>query len=141
MNIDKEKCTGCKACHALFLVLVAAGWHSGALAQQVPLLGSTIPKYVDPLPDLDLISGTSLYTLSACEFKANVLPSPFVPATGSYTGTWVWGCEQGDACPSTTQPTYIGPVVVANRGSQTTATYRNRLGATGTSNLLSYVVD
>src|SRR5512135_2231347 len=89
-------------------------------AAQVQLPGSAIPQFVDPLPGLSvaggpvqtIIAGKSQVELHMREFKANVMPSTFVPGSGSYDGTWVWGYINGATAPSTTQGTYIGPVIV-----------------------------
>ncbi|MDQ5985574.1 MAG: Cell division protein FtsP [Syntrophus sp. SKADARSKE-3] len=125
----------------LALSLVSILVWNAISSQQVPILGSTIPKYVDPLPSLDQISGNFSLTLSGCEFKANVLPSTFVPATGTYTGTWVWGYRQGDSCPAVPQSTFVGPLITANRNTQLDVSYRNRLGTVAGSNVQSYIVD
>ncbi|MCG3776269.1 MAG: hypothetical protein JW395_3122 [Nitrospira sp.] len=117
----------------LFFVGWVVGTLSGggaidALAQQVPLPGSAIPQFVDPLPLLggpngietigDGITPVTAATLSMCEFKANVMPSTFVPAVVPvvpYAGTYVWGYRYGGACPSlaTALPTYTGRLLRA----------------------------
>lgn len=98
-----------------------------ATAQPVPLPGSEIPQFVDPLPILAVAGGTietittASATLSMCEFKSNVMPSTFVPPSSApaYTGTYVWGYRNDATCPGsgTLLPTYIGPVFVATRGT------------------------
>jgi len=112
---------------------------TGANGQQTPLPGSQIAKWVDPLPVLDFTGGTGLKTLIAGtdeielrmrEFKANVMPSTFIPAVGTYTGTWVWGYIHGPTAPTTTQGTYLGPVIVATRNVPTQVRYVNNLTAT-----------
>jgi len=122
---------------ALVLALVPAGRVS---AQQIPLKGGALPKFVDPLPNLPLVLGTAgtPITLSMCEFKSNVMPTGFAGAAGPYTGTWTWGYVVGDACPATTQPTYLGPVVLAARGMPTEIRYANRLGYGATTNVLAW---
>jgi spore coat protein A len=129
---------------AVFVALPGLGTPN-VLAQQVPLAGSAIPQFVDPLPLLSvaggpietIIAGANQVSLSMCEFTANVMPSTFVPAAPApaYTGTYVWGYRTGATCP-TTAPTYIGPVFVATRGTGNTATeikYINSLPNTATS--------
>jgi spore coat protein A, manganese oxidase len=135
--------------------LILTGWLLGtlgsggaieALAQQgVPLPGTLIPQFVDPLPLLSLAPGgtietitTATATLSMCEFKANVMPSTFVPAGGAYTGTYVWGYRNGTTCPTTTMPTYTGPVFVAARGTPTEIKFVNSLPNTASSQLLAW---
>ncbi|HEX9860806.1 MAG TPA: multicopper oxidase domain-containing protein, partial [Nitrospirota bacterium] len=59
----------------------------------------------------------------------------FVPATGTYTGTWIWGyLEGGQAVTPTTS--YIGPVIVATRNVPTEVKFANNLGRGSTSNVL-----
>ena len=126
------------------LLVVALGLATAltALAQQVPLPGTKIPQFVDPLPTLGAngiaVAGGTNLTLTMCEFKANVMPSTFVPAVGTYTGTYVWGYVAGTQCPTTTQPTYLGPAIVAVRGTPTEITFVNNLGSTTTTNVLAY---
>ncbi len=108
-----------------------------AYAQQgTPLPGSAIPQFIDPLPLLNvaggpmetIIAGTGQLALTMREFQANVMPSAFVPATGTYTGTWVWGYRHGDE-PTNPAGTYIGPVIVASRGAPTEVKFVNGLTA------------
>jgi spore coat protein A, manganese oxidase len=124
---------------ALGSILVGA-----AQAQpQTPLPGSAIRKFVDPLPTLDVaggpiqttIAGASEITLRMCEFKASVMPSGFVPASGTYTGTTVWGYAADATCPTEPRSTYTGPVIVATRGTPTQLRFVNSLGRTSTSAL------
>jgi spore coat protein A, manganese oxidase len=109
---------------------------------QVPLPGRSIPQFVDPLPLLDLQGGPmetvlgDAATLTMAEFRANVMPSTFQP--GSYEGTWVWGYRTGTP-PTAPAGTYIGPVIVAQRGVPTAVTYVNALGDTHTSRLDAWV--
>jgi len=105
--------------------------------QQVPLPGSDIPQFVDPLPGLVIADGTGPLTLTMCEFKANVLPTgTFAP--GVAPETWTWGYVVGTTCPTTTQSTYLGPVIIAERGTPTEMTFINNLGDTATTNVLAY---
>ncbi len=119
-----------------------------AMAQPVPLPGSAIPQFVDPLPLLDVAGGTietittASAMLSMCEFKANVMPSTFVPAAPApaYSGTYVWGYRNGSTCPGSEAPlpTYFGPVVVATRGTPTEIQYLNHLPNTAASHLSAW---
>jgi spore coat protein A len=112
---------------------------------QVQLPGSAIPQFVDKLPDLSVtgvggpmtvLNGTSPLTITMREFKAHVLPTgTFTP--GVKPETWVWGYISGDA-PSAPLETYIGPVIVAQRGTPTQVTWVNALGNTATSHLLAW---
>jgi FtsP/CotA-like multicopper oxidase with cupredoxin domain len=104
---------------------------------QVPLSPSEIPQFVDPLPGLAIADGTGPITLTMCEFRANVLPTgTFAP--GVAPETWVWGYIVGTVCPSTTQATYLGPVIVAQRGLPTRMTFINNLGSASTTHVLAY---
>jgi FtsP/CotA-like multicopper oxidase with cupredoxin domain len=112
---------------------------------QTPLDSHTIPKFVEPLPRLSVaggtintVFGTQPLTLSMCEFKSHALPrGTFSP--GVKPETWVWGYIAGDKCPTTTQDTFTGPVIVAQRFVPTRVKYINQLGDTSTSHLLAYV--
>ncbi len=111
----------------------------------IPLPGSAIPQFVDELPLLSshvqngairLVDGTQPLTISMEEFKANVMPSTFLP--GTYTGTWVWGYQTAGAETNpegATAPTYINPVVLALRGTPTKITWVNNLATGADSNL------
>jgi FtsP/CotA-like multicopper oxidase with cupredoxin domain len=112
-------------------------------AAQVPLAGNKIPQFVDPLPVLGkgipVVTGTDV-KLSVCEFQANVLSTgTFAPRIAPTT--WVWGYREG-GCPAATNPlvtdSYIGPVIVATRGTPTTVTYKNELGNTLNTKVLAY---
>jgi FtsP/CotA-like multicopper oxidase with cupredoxin domain len=113
-------------------------------AGQTPLAGEGIPQFVDPLPGLSVkggaitvVDGTQPVTLSMCEFQANVLPTgTFAP--GVKPLTWVWGYVPGRTCPTEPRGTYIGPVIVASRGTPTEVTFLNQLGSTATTHALAY---
>ncbi|MBZ5515920.1 MAG: multicopper oxidase domain-containing protein [Acidobacteriia bacterium] len=116
-----------------------AGWRFGiesAAAAQTPLAGSAIPQFVDPLPILSvaggpietIIAGANEILLTMREFQANMMPSTFVPASGPYSGTWVWGFR-ADIEPTNPAGTYIGPVIVATRGTPTQIRFVNDLTA------------
>jgi spore coat protein A, manganese oxidase len=107
-----------------------------AQAVQTPLPGSAIPQFVDPLPLLSVAGGPmetiiangSEITLMMREFRANVMPSTFVPASGTYRGTWVWGYRAA-ITPTDPAGTYIGPVIVATRSQPTQIRFVNDLTA------------
>ena len=121
----------------LGIVALVIGLFIPALAAKPPagpvqLPGKKIAQFVDPLPNLHVITddGTPII-LEMKEFKSNVMPSSFMP--GIYQGTWVWGYRYPGQ-PDTPDP-YIGPVIVATRGNPTEITYVNKLGTTATSQL------
>ncbi len=107
---------------------------------QVPVAGSTLPQFVDPLPLLDLtasgtvgidtlIAGAAEIELHMREFKANVMPTGFAPANGlPYTGTSVFGYIIGPTVPTGVRATYTGPVIVATRNVPTQIRFVNNLG-------------
>lgn len=109
----------------------AFGQTSGTL-----LPGSSIPQFIDPLPLLDvaggpletIIAGTAEIPLTMKEFKASVMPSAFTPASGTYTGTWAWGYRAGIEAENPAG-TYIGPVIIAGRGTPTQIKFINDLTA------------
>ncbi|HEY9207047.1 MAG TPA: multicopper oxidase domain-containing protein [Candidatus Methanoperedens sp.] len=112
----------------------------GQLVAQTQLPGNKIPQFVDPLPLLNVaggpmetvIAGSGEITLNMLEFKAQVMPSTFVPAdTINFDGsTWVFGYRVGPTvAPTTAAGTYIGPVIVATRGQPTQVRYTNNLRA------------
>jgi spore coat protein A len=117
---------------------------SGALAQQVPLNPTKIPQFVDPLPLLSVQTGGTIdtfvqatggnsVTLEMTEFDAKVLPTGTFVA-GQAPLTKVWGYRRTSAG-ATGENTYIGPVIVANRGTPLQVTYVNNLGTTTSSQL------
>jgi len=121
----------------LAFVLVPATWARADGDDQIPISPTAIPQFVDPLPGFPIVDGTQPITLTMCEFKANVLPTgTFAP--GVAPETWVWGYIVGTECPTTTQSTYLGPVVVAQRGVPTAMTFINNLGSAATTNVLAW---
>jgi FtsP/CotA-like multicopper oxidase with cupredoxin domain len=135
-------------------ILAIALWlgTSNALAGtagQTPLAGSAIPKFQHELPTLSLntqsapkistIFGNQPLTIRMCEFDANVLPTGTPLAVGATGKTRVWGYVEGDTCPTTPQDTYIGPVIVNDRGSSTDITWVNALGYTDQTQVLAWL--
>jgi spore coat protein A len=121
----------------IFAALVAAFPVMGQTTQQVPLPGTAVPQFVDPLPSLPVADGTQSLMLTMCEFKSTVLPTgTFAP--GVVPETWTWGYIVGNTCPTTTRSSYLGPVIVAQRGVPTEITYVNNLGSAATTNVLAY---
>jgi spore coat protein A len=114
-----------------------------------PSAASSIDQFVDPLPILDvtgaptgtiqtILAGTSQIQVDMKEFKARMLPHTFVPATGTYDGTWVWGYVKAGTDTTVTRDTYTGPVVVATRGIPTEMKFVNDLGDAATTKVLAY---
>ena len=138
------------------LLFPVVAW--AAQTPQIPIAGSGLAQFVQPLPTLNVapqngtmatVFGNAPVTLRMCEFKSNILPPGSVP---NYTGTWVWGYlpdpnPAGTPCPALAAmyatangalDTYIGPVIVNQRGSPTTVTYVNDLGGASTTNVDAY---
>lgn len=138
----------------LLIVLVAATLLSGTIVAakkpappplgdvQVQLPGNKIPQFVDPLPVLDLnpnsttgistvVAGTGELVLNMHTFRANMMPSNFVPATGQpYDGTWTFGyLLDSPTAPAGLIETQVGPVIVATRNVPTQIRYVNNLEA------------
>jgi spore coat protein A, manganese oxidase len=112
---------------------------SAQTAPQTPLPGKKIPQFMQPLPllggtGLAVLDGTQALTVSMREFNAFVLP-PGTIAPGVQTATRVWGYVNGTTPVTGTRETYLGPVIVAQRGTPTQVTWVNLLGNTGTSQL------
>jgi spore coat protein A len=137
---------------AAFAIVATA---SAAVNPQMPLAGSAIPQFIQPLPTLSVSGGTmntifgnQALTIRMCEFWANVLP-PGTLAAGVQPKTRVWGYIPGDACPPNgpndpAVDTYIGPVIVSQRSTtahpaaSTDVTWVNDLGTVAGSQLLAY---
>lgn len=101
-------------------------------AQGILLPGKNIPQFVDPLPTLHITGATSIDLLMQ-EFQSPVMPSTFVPPPGvTYGGTWVWGYK--DAA-GQTATSYVGPVILATRGTSTRIKFINKLGDTNSTNI------
>lgn len=91
-----------------------------ATAQQIPLPGTAIPQYVEPLyapPAIDATAGVP-YTITMTEFPWQILPAPN-PALGivGYPPTMVWGYNNS----------YPGPTVLAKRNVPAVVTYINNI--------------
>ncbi len=132
------------------LALGRLGFRTAAAAQspQVPLAGSAIPQFIDPLPTLSAAGGTmntvlgnQPLALTMREFDANILPTgTFAP--GVKPTTKVWGYTMTP--PAGPLDTYIGPVIIADRSTAinpkppTAFTMTNALGSASTTNVLAY---
>jgi FtsP/CotA-like multicopper oxidase with cupredoxin domain len=123
-----------------------AGLAQAQIDEQEPLSGSDVPQFVDPLPLLSvaggpidtIVAGNDEIEVHMREFQAYMMPSTFVPASGSYTGTWVWGYIAGSSAPSMALETYTGPVVVATRNVPTQVRFVNDLGYSSATNVLAW---
>jgi FtsP/CotA-like multicopper oxidase with cupredoxin domain len=129
----------------LALAVIVAAATQAAQSPQIPIAGSAIPQFAQPLPllsvqtggTIDTVLGNQSLTITMCEFDANVLP-PGTFAAGVQPTTRVWGYIVGTTCPTTPQDTYTGPVIVNQRGGSTDITWVNNLGDTTTTQVLAY---
>lgn len=114
--------------------------------QQHVLDGSTIPKFVDPLPTFNgkRVDGTKKLTVTATEFQQKILPEKFykrLPESVTYKsvetgepiatinprkGTYMWGYQISDG-KNTYGPSYPAHTIVSERYKQTNVTYKNDL--------------
>jgi FtsP/CotA-like multicopper oxidase with cupredoxin domain len=100
---------------------------------QAPIPGTAIPQFVDPVPNLldgdHLIvdSGTTIQ-LEMREHLAQVLPTG-MPKT--YTWSYLQPGQTG-------RTSYLGPVIVAMRGTPTEMQFYNMLGTVDKTNMLAY---
>jgi FtsP/CotA-like multicopper oxidase with cupredoxin domain len=100
-----------------------------AAAGRTPLDADSIPQFVTPLPELDVIAaGPAQIELRMREFRAQVLPR-------GMPRTWVWGYlrpgEEG-------RSSYLGPVIVAQRGTPTEVKWVNDLGSARTTGVRAW---
>jgi spore coat protein A, manganese oxidase len=133
----------------VWLISVPSGV-SAAPAGQTPLDATSLDQFVDPLPVLDvtgasngtiqtIAAGSKQIDIDMKEFRANVLPHTFVPASGgSYSGTWVWGYLKAGTDTSAARDTYTGPVIVAGRNTPSQLKFSNKLPNTATTHLKFY---
>jgi hypothetical protein len=112
---------------------------------QVPLAPNKIPQFAQPLPLLDpngipvVLSATP--QINMCEYEQTILPPGTPLKTNSNGKTWARGYQAGAGCasnPALLPGSYIGPVIVAFRGTPTAVTYKNTLNNTATTNVQAY---
>jgi FtsP/CotA-like multicopper oxidase with cupredoxin domain len=119
---------------------IGLAWSPPGAAQvvQTPIKTNKIPQFVDPLPLLEkglpLVDGMAPAIISICEFQTQILPAGSLGKKTPAPWTWVWGYHRGPTCPQPNQAgivdgghSYIGPVVVAARGTPTNLTFINQL--------------
>jgi spore coat protein A, manganese oxidase len=107
---------------------------------QVLLPGANIPKFVDQLPVAGPITvvnaaTTPNFNIHIKEFQANILPvNAAIPASKGFAGlaagtpSWVWGyLTEADLTGTFPRPSYLGPVIVAQRHAPAFPTYTNEL--------------
>ena len=131
---------------ALAAALLVSGAAQAAQTPQLPLAGSAVPQFVNQLPVLSvwpdvapgmptidtIVAGAQPITLRMCEFQSSVLP-PGATAPGITVTTATWGYVRNSpgscaAARAKTHDTYLGPVIVADRGTPTEIAFVNDLG-------------
>lgn len=97
-----------------------------SLLAPIPLPGSTLTKYLDPLPIPPVFNtNTNNYLVGMAETVAPVLPRNFrYPAAFRGTTVWSYYDKTNFARPT---GTYLGPTVVAYKGVPKTITWYNEL--------------
>lgn len=123
---------------AIATALATAGT---AGAVQILMPGASIPKFVEPLPvagDITVVDATSAgangtsFPIAAHEVRAQILPTavnwPTAPATcaGDTASSTYAYLTTGDD-PTLVRPSYLGPVVIAERGVPAYPEYLNNL--------------
>ncbi len=99
-----------------------------------------IPQFAQPLPVLGpggipvVLSTTP--QINMCEYQQTILPPGTPLAAGANGKTWVWGYQVGDCAQN--PGSYIGPVIVATRGTPTEVTYKNNLTNAQSTNIVAY---
>jgi spore coat protein A, manganese oxidase len=104
---------------------------------QTPLLGSRIPKFVDPLPTFAGARVTSQsFTVQMEEFQQKILPDSLYSGLSDHfkAGTYLWGYKVGDQSLS-----YPGHTIEAQRGTPTDIRYLNKIPLPSVSKLQSHL--
>jgi FtsP/CotA-like multicopper oxidase with cupredoxin domain len=103
---------------------------------QTPLQGTTIPRFVDPLPTFNgrRVDGTATVNVNMQEFQQKVLPaSIYAPLAAPYNaGTYLWGYNINNA-----GATWPARTIESKQGIATTAIYTNSLVNTKLQKLLT----
>jgi len=124
-------------------VFVLAPAASAQVVAQVPLSPTKIPQFAQALDTLanggvPLATGAAI-DLSICEFQTTILPPGTIKKGLPAPATWVWGYQVGNTCtPGLLPRSYLGPVVIAERGLPTTMTFSNQLPNTNLANVKAY---
>jgi len=105
---------------------VAVVQSASTLIAQAPLDGASVPKYVDPLPQLSAsrVNGASAVTVNMVEFQQKILPaSVYASAKGAFkNGTFLWGYKLNGGTPG-----WPSRTIEARQNTTTSVTYSNNL--------------
>src|SRR5215475_12587597 len=90
---------------------------------QTPLPGNSVRKFVEPLPDMPHVSGSSI-SVAMRQFRQNILPDGFYNSLDFpfKNGTLLFGYDVNSRGPS-----YPGDTIVVKRGVPLTVLYENDL--------------
>jgi FtsP/CotA-like multicopper oxidase with cupredoxin domain len=118
-------------------VLILPRFFQSSDPPQTHLLGSKIPKFVDPLPTFvgTRVASTS-FDVQMGEFQQKILPNSVYAGLSArfMAGTYLWGYKVGDKPFS-----YPGHTVEAQKGTPTTITYLNKIPLPSASQLQSHL--
>ena len=105
-----------------------------------------LPGVLDGLPPLGSPDGgianggvtpSTPFPVNAEEFQAQILPAAInwpagaPPGCADTTASWTWGYTSAPPTAGVIRPTYLGPVVIAERGVEATPVYGNNLPTAG----------
>jgi FtsP/CotA-like multicopper oxidase with cupredoxin domain len=104
-----------------------------AQSPQIPLPGKAIPQFVDPVPNLLdgdhlIVAGGGSITLEMREQLTQGLPA-------GMPQTYAWSYLKPG---QDTRASYLGPVIIATRGTPTEMKFINQLGNAAATNVLAY---
>jgi len=118
------------------LTSVAQASVAQTVVAQTPLQGTTIPRFVDPLPTFNgrRVDGTATVNVNMQEFQQKVLPaSIYAPLAAPYkAGTYLWGYNINNAGAS-----WPARTIESKQGITTSAIYTNSLVNTNLQKLLT----
>ena len=118
------------------LTSVAQTSAAQTVVAQTPLAGTTIPRFVDPLPTFNgrRVDGTATVNVNMQEFQQKVLPaSIYAGLAAPYNaGTYLWGYNINNAGAS-----WPARTIESKQRIATTAIYTNSLVNTHLQNLLT----
>jgi FtsP/CotA-like multicopper oxidase with cupredoxin domain len=114
-------------------VLIIPRFFQPSDTAQTPLVGSRIPKFVDPMPTFVGTRVTSAaFSVQMEEFQQKILPDGLYSGLDDRfkAGTYIWGYKVGDKPLS-----YPGHTIEAQRGTPVVITYLNKIPVSSVSKL------
>ncbi len=110
-----------------------AGRAYAAPSPQMPMPGSAIPQFVDPVPNL--LAAESLIVDDGSQIRLEMREHPTQVLPTGMPKTYVWSYLKPD---QDSRTSYLGPVIVATRNSPTEFNFVNLLGHSQDTNVLAY---